>query len=79
MGWWAFYLATPASAIPFAFALHPELVTWSSASGLGWELLQVIAAYWALAVAVPGWFGRPLRRVERALFAGAGIAASCRL
>ena len=73
-GWWAFYLATPALAIPFAFTLHPELVTWSSASGLAWALLQVVTACWALAVAVPGWLGRSLHWAERGMFAGAGIA-----
>ncbi len=72
-GWTAFSLALPGLIIPFAFALHPALVTWEGIGPTAWAVGHVALACAAFAVLLPGWLGRKLRRVERMVFAVGAI------
>lgn len=64
-GWSAFRLAIPGIIIPFAFVLHPDLILWDSFWGTLQALIITLVSVVFAAIAIVGWFGRPLGWMPR--------------
>ncbi|WP_137390149.1 TRAP transporter permease [Rhodoligotrophos defluvii] len=72
-GWQAFALSLPGFIIPFAIIIHPGLLLMGSPLSLMWGFGNILLGLIGIAIAVVGWLFRPLRPIERAIFAVLGL------
>jgi TRAP transporter 4TM/12TM fusion protein len=74
-GWQALRLALPGFIIPYAFVIHPGLLLIGPIEGTLLGLFSVIIGLICVAIAVTGWFFKPLSMAERGLVMVAAAGA----
>ncbi|MBI1201100.1 MAG: TRAP transporter fused permease subunit [Rhodopseudomonas sp.] len=72
-GWSAFRLSMPGFLIPFGIVMHPGMLLIGTLGDTIWGLVTVIFGFGCIAIALIGWFLRPIQMPWRLLFVALGI------